>query len=207
MGPGVRRDGALPDLAGTQRRILQRTYPQFAQAWFEAVLEELNPINPDAQAYRDAAKLLRNYPDQKITLHDAALAIVSRDLAIPVWTLYQIWLIRYRMVTNQPDRRECSGFKKTASGVLGFVNCLFESGIRPSPRADGGPNLAKLGRLHGRQGQGCVFSRCSGWRFALLSWTNPNECQSRHARPSQLGAGPSAPDPHPAQRSTPRFPG
>lgn len=84
MGPGVRRDGALPDLAGIQRRILQRTYPQFAQAWFEAVLEELNPINPDAQAYQDAAKLLRNYPDQKITLHNAALAIVSRDLAILV---------------------------------------------------------------------------------------------------------------------------
>ncbi|ADH62221.1 hypothetical protein Mesil_0279 [Allomeiothermus silvanus DSM 9946] len=75
-----------PTLLETQRRILQRTYPQFAQAWFEAVLEELNPINPDAQAYRDAAKLLRNYPDQKITLHDAALAIVSRDLAIPAWT-------------------------------------------------------------------------------------------------------------------------
>lgn len=51
-----------PTLLETQRRILQRTYPQFARAWFEAVLEELNPINTRRSSLSGRGKAFEKLP-------------------------------------------------------------------------------------------------------------------------------------------------
>jgi len=64
----------------------------------------------------------RAYPNYSFTP-----GILEHDLlgAWPDDHLYQIRLIRYRTVTNQPDQRECSRIQKDSLWGFGFCKLSF----------------------------------------------------------------------------------
>jgi predicted nucleic acid-binding protein len=43
-------------------------------------------VNPTPEDYRDATKKVRAFTDQKITLFDAAVAVLGDRLGLKVWT-------------------------------------------------------------------------------------------------------------------------
>jgi predicted nucleic acid-binding protein len=50
------------------------------------VVRDVTLVNPEPQHYLAAVTMLATYEDQPLTLADAVLAVLSRDLALPVWT-------------------------------------------------------------------------------------------------------------------------
>ena len=57
-----------------------------AQSWLKELIPGMGLLNPKDEDYLEAARRLRRYPDQDISLFDAVLAVISDQLQIPVWT-------------------------------------------------------------------------------------------------------------------------
>jgi predicted nucleic acid-binding protein len=66
--------------------ILGRLGIRKAQTWLEELTEGAGLINPRREDYLEAARWLRRYPDQDISLCDGVLAILAEQLRFPVWT-------------------------------------------------------------------------------------------------------------------------
>ena len=65
--------------------VLFRLGKPAARAWLE-LMSDAALINPEPQDYQQAIAKLRQFPDQKITLYDALLAVLASRLGLPVWT-------------------------------------------------------------------------------------------------------------------------
>jgi len=93
---------------------------------------------------------LRNYPDQKITLHDAALAIVSRDLAIPVWTFdHHLELMGAQIWPNYGGCMDGKGRGASFHGVAGG-GLPFFLGLIPTNVNLVTPGQGSLEQVHQR---------------------------------------------------------
>lgn len=66
--------------------VLYRRGIQAAQRWSAEVEASASLLNPTADDYSEAVRLLSGYPDQPISLFDALLAAVARRLGLAVWT-------------------------------------------------------------------------------------------------------------------------
>lgn len=56
-----------------------------AGAWLE-LMSDASLVNPEPEDYRQAIAKLRTLPDQKITLYDALLAVLTVRMGLQVWT-------------------------------------------------------------------------------------------------------------------------
>src|SRR5580704_9127485 len=74
-----------PILLEAYSLVLYRLGVNAAQQWI-ALVTAASLINPDAEDYGRAVAMVRNFPDQRITLVDATLAALSLRLGIEVWT-------------------------------------------------------------------------------------------------------------------------
>ena len=77
---------SFPVLAETYTLILHRLGNRYAHAWLEGVRATGALINPDANDYRGALRLLDLFLDQNLTVFDAVTAALSDRLGLPVWT-------------------------------------------------------------------------------------------------------------------------
>jgi len=65
--------------------VVKRLGTIAAQKWI-TVVSASTLINPDTEDYGRAVVMVRDYPDQRITLFDATLAALSLRLGLEVWT-------------------------------------------------------------------------------------------------------------------------
>jgi predicted nucleic acid-binding protein len=77
---------AFPTLLETYTLVLHRLGGGVARRFLAEVLDGATAVNPDSEDYHAAVKLLGGYPDQRITLFDALVAILARRLDAPIWT-------------------------------------------------------------------------------------------------------------------------
>jgi predicted nucleic acid-binding protein len=85
---------AYPTLLETYTLVLRRLGMQAAHRWIEEILAGAALMNPSPRDYAEAARSVRGYADQPLTLFDAVLATLSRRLELPVWTYdhhFRIW--------------------------------------------------------------------------------------------------------------------
>lgn len=66
--------------------ILRRISALAAARWLTQVLTDAVLVNPDPDDYLAAAAFLGRFPDQRIMLADAVVAVLGRRLDPPVWT-------------------------------------------------------------------------------------------------------------------------
>jgi predicted nucleic acid-binding protein len=64
--------------------VLYRLGRSTARSWLQEILKGATLINPTLEDYRMAVSKFDAYPDQSITLFDAALAALSKRLSVPV---------------------------------------------------------------------------------------------------------------------------
>jgi predicted nucleic acid-binding protein len=77
---------AYPTVSEAYTLVLYRLGRSIARSWLQEILKGATLINPTPEDYRMAVSKLDAYPDQSITLFDAALAALSKRLSVPVWT-------------------------------------------------------------------------------------------------------------------------
>lgn len=75
-----------PILMEAHKLVLYRCGIKAAGTFLERLISNTNLINPAPQDYQLAGKLIRQFPDQKITLFDALIATLSNQMDLPVWT-------------------------------------------------------------------------------------------------------------------------
>lgn len=76
----------FPVLVETYQLLLRRVPLPTAHAWLVQVTATSSFLNPDDEDYLQAAHRVRSYQDQRLTLVNAVLAVVSERLGQPVWT-------------------------------------------------------------------------------------------------------------------------
>ena len=62
------------------------------------ILSDTIMINPEPEDYLASAALLDRYPDQRITLADGVVAVLSRRYSLPVWTYDHHFDVKASMV-------------------------------------------------------------------------------------------------------------
>jgi predicted nucleic acid-binding protein len=77
---------AFPTLLEAQRLIVQNFKPPFPNDWLTETLYGTSQVNPTTELYLRAAQLLNRYGDQRITLADATLVVMSQFIRAKVWT-------------------------------------------------------------------------------------------------------------------------
>jgi predicted nucleic acid-binding protein len=65
--------------------VLLRLGRAAARNWLE-LMSNATLMNPEQEDYRQAIVKLRHFPDQKITLYDALLAVLAARMGLQVWT-------------------------------------------------------------------------------------------------------------------------
>jgi predicted nucleic acid-binding protein len=75
-----------PVYVETHKLILYRQGCANALVFAKRLLTEANLLNPTSEDYQDAVQLIEQFPDQKITLVDAVLAVLALNAGVPVWT-------------------------------------------------------------------------------------------------------------------------
>ncbi|MEM9218894.1 MAG: hypothetical protein AAGD25_31725 [Cyanobacteria bacterium P01_F01_bin.150] len=66
--------------------VLYKGGNRAAENFMQRLLAGTNIINPTIEDYQQAYNLVRQFPDQTITLFDALLATLSTAMNLPVWT-------------------------------------------------------------------------------------------------------------------------
>ncbi|HVT17733.1 MAG TPA: PIN domain-containing protein [Thermoanaerobaculia bacterium] len=77
---------AFPTVLESHSLILRRLGIPAARKWLDEVLTGIGLLNPVDEDYLAAAKRIRSYADQPITLFDGLVAVIAGQLEIPVWT-------------------------------------------------------------------------------------------------------------------------
>ena len=75
-----------PTLLESYSLILYKLGLPVAHGWLAEVSGQALLLNPSPEDYQQARHLPSQFRDQRRTLFDAVLAVVSRRLATPVWT-------------------------------------------------------------------------------------------------------------------------
>ncbi|MGK7890755.1 MAG: type II toxin-antitoxin system VapC family toxin [Leptolyngbyaceae cyanobacterium] len=75
-----------PIFLESHKLVLYKCGNYVANVFVNRIKSETNLVNPTVQDYQLAHNLLSQFPDQKITLFDAIVAILSQQFNIPVWT-------------------------------------------------------------------------------------------------------------------------
>lgn len=76
---------AYPTLCEAYSLILYRIGLAGAHRWLREVRSSATLINPTPEDYRHAIDRVSTYPDRKLSMFDAALAVLSERLSLPVW--------------------------------------------------------------------------------------------------------------------------
>jgi predicted nucleic acid-binding protein len=76
---------AYPILLETYSLVLYRLGVVAAHKWI-AFFAGVSFINPDSEDYGRALIIVRNFPDQRLTLVDATVAALAARLGLGVWT-------------------------------------------------------------------------------------------------------------------------
>lgn len=66
--------------------ILRRIGTRAATLWVDQILAAAILVTPGPEDVLAAAASLRRFPEQRITLADGVVAVVSPRLGLPVWT-------------------------------------------------------------------------------------------------------------------------
>jgi len=77
---------AYPTLGEAYTLVLHRLGKKTASKWLEEILGGVSLINPLPSDYHEAARRLREFADQPITLFDATIAVLGMRLGIEIWT-------------------------------------------------------------------------------------------------------------------------
>ncbi|WP_416666383.1 type II toxin-antitoxin system VapC family toxin [Egbenema bharatensis] len=77
---------SYPVFLESHNLILKRLGIVAGLRFIQEMTEGTMLIQPIAEDYQAASQLLRQYPDQAITLCDATTAAISKRLSLPVWT-------------------------------------------------------------------------------------------------------------------------
>jgi predicted nucleic acid-binding protein len=75
-----------PILLETHALVLRWLGAAAAQRWLIEVQEGLAFVNATARHYQAAAVLSNRFRDQAISLYDLTLAVLAKELDIPVWS-------------------------------------------------------------------------------------------------------------------------
>jgi predicted nucleic acid-binding protein len=75
-----------PILLEAHKLVLFKCGISAADAFVKRLATNTNLLNPMPQDYQQAFKLIRQFPDQKITIFDALVAVLSKQTGFPVWT-------------------------------------------------------------------------------------------------------------------------
>lgn len=73
-------------IAEAHTLILYRHGVAPARAWIESVTPSATPIHPTMADFRSALDRISRYPDQRLTIFDALLYVVSERLKVPIWS-------------------------------------------------------------------------------------------------------------------------
>ena len=76
----------FPILLEAHKLVLYKCNIKAAKIFFERLINRTNLINPTSEDYQLAYHLLNKFPDQKITLFDAVVAVLANQAKLPVWT-------------------------------------------------------------------------------------------------------------------------
>ncbi|MBA2713017.1 MAG: PIN domain-containing protein [Rubrobacteraceae bacterium] len=74
-----------PTLCECYSLVLYKLGAGTAQGWLGEIESNSFLMNPTPDDFREAARLIRGYQDQSLSLFDAVTAAVSRRLGLPVW--------------------------------------------------------------------------------------------------------------------------
>jgi predicted nucleic acid-binding protein len=77
---------SFSNILETQRLLLRRESMVFVHEFVQAVQKGFALINPLAEDYLAAQEILKRYNDQKITLFDGVLFVLSQRLSSGIWT-------------------------------------------------------------------------------------------------------------------------
>lgn len=75
-----------PTVTEAYSLVLRRVTPATAHAWVNDLLARVSLLNPTAEDYHAAVRLVQRYEDQELSLFDALVAVVSGQLEVAVWT-------------------------------------------------------------------------------------------------------------------------
>ena len=75
-----------PILMEAHKLVLYKGGNRAAASFMQRLLSGTNVINPTVKDYQHAYNLVGQFPDQTITLFDALLATLSKEMNLPVWT-------------------------------------------------------------------------------------------------------------------------
>ena len=77
---------AYPILLESYTLALYRLGQQIASKWLSETIAGAGLVNPAAQDYRAATSKVLSFPDQRITLFDATVAVLAQRSGLQVWT-------------------------------------------------------------------------------------------------------------------------
>lgn len=75
-----------PILLETHKLILRREAPSFAARYLDALIAGSKVVNPLAEHYRAGLEVAKRFRDQKLSLYDTTLSVLSRTFGLPIWT-------------------------------------------------------------------------------------------------------------------------
>lgn len=70
----------------THKLIMQSLGIRTALKFNEEIKQKANFVNPTSEDYQEATFYIGRFSDQKITLFDAIVAVLAKQLTLPVWT-------------------------------------------------------------------------------------------------------------------------
>lgn len=86
MNTGISLTVIVPVVQETHRLLMQRIGLHVASPWLHEINASTVIVATNLDDYWQACSRLTQYPDQRISVGDALLSIVSERLQSPVWT-------------------------------------------------------------------------------------------------------------------------
>jgi predicted nucleic acid-binding protein len=75
-----------PTLFETYSLLLRRLLSERAHEWLRVTMQQVGTLAPEARDYDSAIRKVMSYQDQKLSLYDGLLAVLSERLELSIWT-------------------------------------------------------------------------------------------------------------------------